>query len=145
MLFTGTKVSSLYYLDTHYILLLKRHLANVATTSGVKAEPGRNGTAPKRLVHTSFLSSPQDLLHRCWGHASEESIKRALQLDAVIGANMEYNKIKDTPLSNCYDCRKGIMRRFLHNPVTTRIYKGPFLTETIHGNTGFVLFVEITL
>jgi len=108
VLFTGTKVSSLYYLDTHYILLLKSHLANVVTTSGVKAEPGRNGTAPKRLVQTSFLSSPQDLLHRCWSHASEESIKCALQLDAVIGANMEYNEIKDTHLSNCYDCRKEV-------------------------------------
>ena len=92
------------------------------------------------------------MLHRRWGYASEESIKRALRLDAVIGANMEYNEIKDTHLSNCYDCRKGRMRRFVHNPVTTRIYnvleklnidfKGPFRTKTIHGETGFFLFVD---
>ena len=59
----------------------------MVTRSGVKAEPGRNGTAPKRLVQTTFL-------HRRWGRASEESIKRALRLDAVVGANMEYNEIK---------------------------------------------------
>ena len=44
------------------------------------------------------------------------------------------------------------MRRFVHNPVTTRIYnvleklnidfKGPFRTKTIHGETGFFLFVD---
>ena len=28
-----------------------------------------------RLVHTTFLSTPQDLLHRRWGHACEESIE----------------------------------------------------------------------
>ena len=152
ILFTGTKNSSLYYLDTQYISRLQSPLANVVTRSGVKAEPGRNGTAPKRLVQTTFLSTPQDLLHRRWGHASEESIKRALRLDAVVGANMEYNEIKDTHLSNCYDCRKGRMRRFVHNPVTARIYnvlekinidfKGPFRTKTIHGETGFFLFVD---
>ena len=61
ILFTGTKDSSLYYLDTQYI---QSHLVNVVTRSGVKAEPGRSGTAPKRLVQTIFLSTPQDLLHR---------------------------------------------------------------------------------
>ena len=65
---------------------------------------------------------------------------------------MEYNEIKDTHLSNCYDCRKGRMRRFVHNSVTARIYnvlekinidfKGPFRTKTIHGETGFFLFVD---
>jgi len=92
-------------------LRLQSHLASVITRSGVKAEPGSNGTAPKRLVQASFLSTPQDLLHRRWGHASEEAIKRAIRL--------EYNETKETHLSNCYDCRKGRMRRFVHNPVTT--------------------------
>jgi len=152
ILFTGTKYSSLYYLDSRYILRLQNHIANVVTRSGVNAEPKRNGTAPKRLVQTTFRSTPQDLLHRRWGHASEESIKRALRLDAVIGANMKYDEIKDTHLSNCFDCRKGRMRRFVHNPITTRIYKvlekinidfkGPFRTKTIHGETGFFLFVD---
>ena len=64
ILFTGTKDSSLYYLDTQYISRLQSHLVNVVTRSGVKFEPGRSGTAPKRLVQATFLSTPQDLLHR---------------------------------------------------------------------------------
>jgi hypothetical protein len=61
----------------------------LVTRPGVKVEPTRNGTVSIRLVQTVFRSTPQDLLHRCWGQTSEESIKRALRLDTV------------THLSNC--------------------------------------------
>jgi len=150
VILTGTKDNNLYYLDDQYLLQLRNHSVNVVTRSGANLRS--TGTAPRRLVQTTFRSTPQDLLHRRWGHASEESIKRALRLDAVIGANMDYQEFKDSHLSNCFDCRKGKMRRFVHNPVTNRIYKvlekinidykGPFRTKTIHGETGFFLFVD---
>jgi hypothetical protein len=37
ILFTGTKDSSLYYLDTQYISQLQSHLTNVVTRSGEKS------------------------------------------------------------------------------------------------------------
>jgi hypothetical protein len=42
ILFTGTKDSSLYYLDTQYISRLQSHLANVVTRSGLNAELDKN-------------------------------------------------------------------------------------------------------
>jgi len=57
---------------------------------------------------------------------------------------MEYNQIKDTHLSNLKRKNETLCSQSSHyrEEKMNIDFKGPFRTKTIHGETGFFLFVD---
>jgi hypothetical protein len=114
IILTGTmnKNSRLYYLDHVYKAILDGedvipHPRISSTAILFPLVTNVKGSANRRLSSAQRDRSILDLLHLRWGHASEASIKRAIKNQAVSGARVGYEDIKDMHLQFCESCFMG--------------------------------------
>jgi hypothetical protein len=108
------------------------------------------GSAPKQPRSSTIGKTILETLHSRWGHLSEGRIKQAIKNKMVIGANVEYDQIKDKYMRLCETCMKGRIHRskYLSSntdhskqkpfEITAGDIKGPFPIVSSRGHKYFI-------
>jgi len=153
ILFTGTLLDNLYFLDEPYRTILTttydstEYLCSLCDTTSVPCNCHVNDNTDFNVllnhegVKTLFANDSEllmatkltantlgynklELIHNAWGHASERDIKTAFQYNKVSYEGTTYDGIKDLHIRFCPTCYYGRMRAFPRYKVSTNTY-GP--------------------